>query len=186
MFREKDKMVYQNTKAPDELKNRVWLSVEQHRKRAKRQHMTFVVAAACFAIVFSLNGVFDSNSSILSVNDTTVSYDAVKLHSSARGGLLTASEGHNFDPVFFIPLEINVTEKAHIEVSKGTLQQVETDDSSEEVKAMDISEKTVIYWCVSGDTDSASTCIITTDEEEYIYVIEFDEEKSVFIIKQTK
>ena len=183
MFQEKDIEVYQSTKAPVELKNRIWLSVEQQRKRAKKRHMTVVAAAACFALVFSLSGVLDSNA-ILSIDGKAVSYDAVQLESSASRGV--AREGQNFDTLFFVPLEIDVEKEAHIEVTKGTLQQVETDTSTKEVTEMDIFEPTVIYWCVNGDTDSTPMCTIITDEQEYTYVIEFDEEQSVFIIKQAK
>jgi hypothetical protein len=83
-------------------------------------------------------------------------------------------------------MEIDVTEETHIEVSKGTLNTVGTEDSSQDITSMEISESAVIYWCVSGNTESSPRCTITTGDKEYIYVIEYDEDKSVFIIKQQK
>lgn len=186
MFQEKDIEAFQDTKAPEELKNRIWLSVEEHRRKAKKRHMTLVASAACFALIFSLSGILGSNSTILSIDGKAVSNKAVQLQTSARNGLATASEGQDFDTVFFVPMEIEVTDIAHIEVSKGTLSKVGAEDSSQEITSMDISESTVIYWCVSGNTESSSTCTITTEDKEYVYVIEFDEEQSVFIMKQTK
>lgn len=184
MFQEKEIEAYQEIKAPAELKNRVWTSVKQHRKKVRKQQMTVVAAAACFAFILSISGVMDSNS-VLSVNDTRVSYRAVDLNQSARSGLLTASEGVNSDSQIQIPLEIQV-EKAHICVSQGILQQMEADSTSHAITEMDITESTVIYWVVNGDTDSIPTCTITTDDEEYTYVLDFDEEKSVFTLKQEK
>ena len=63
---------------------------------------------------------------------------------------------------------------------------MEADESSEEIKNLDISEPTVIYWCVNGNSNSIPKCTITVGDKEYTYVIEFDEDKSVFIIKQEK
>ena len=186
MFQENDIEAYQSTKAPVELKNRIRLSVEQQKRKVRKQQMSFVALAACFALVFSLSGVFDSNSAILSINGKAVSDKAVTLQTSAGYGLRTASAGQEFDTIFFVPMEIEVTEKTQIEISKGTLSKVGAEDSSQDITSLEISESAVIYWCVSGNTESSPRCTITTGDKEYVYVIKYDEDKSVFIIKQQK
>ena len=186
MFQEKDIEAYQSTKAPVELKNRIRLSVEQQKRKVRKQQMSLVALAACFALVFSLNGVFGSNSAILSINGKAVSDKAVKLQTSAGYGLRTANVGQEFDTIFFVPMEIDVTEETQIEVSKGTLSTVGAEESSQDITSLEISESAVIYWSVNGNTESSPRCTITTGGKEYVYVIEYDEDKSVFIIKQQK
>ncbi len=185
MFQKKDVEVYQDVKAPVELKNRIMSSIEQQRSRIRRQQMTVVTAAACLAVVFSLSGMFEKNSTILSVNDTAVTHRALELEVSANYSLATASEGRSCEPFFVVPMEIDVSEYAHIQVSDGTLQwEMETDAESEKRTEMEIMETTVIYWVVNGDANKTPSCTITTGGEVYNYVIVFEESQSVFTIKQ--
>ena len=185
MFQKKDIEAYQEVKAPVELKNRIRSSMEQQRRRIRKQQMTVLAAAACLAMIVSVGGMFDP-STIISVNDVAVSNRAVELETSGYYSLATANEGRSCEFQLSVPMEIQVTEETQICVSQGTLQMVETDMASEAITEMEISESTVIYWMVNGDTDSIPSCTITTGEKEYVYVIEFDEEKSVFTIKLEK
>lgn len=185
MFQEKDSEAYQDIKAPVELKNRIQLSIEQQRRKQRKRNVAVLSAAACLAIVLFAGGVFRS-STIISINDMAVSYEGVKLQHTPKYGVATANVTRSSDAFLQVPLEIEISEKAHICVSQGTIQtKVETDSSLEEITEMDIFEKTVIYWQVTGDINSIPTCTIITGGNEYVYVIEFDETEAVYTIKQT-
>lgn len=185
MFQKKDIEAYQDVKAPVELKNRIRSSIDQQRSRIRRQQMTVVAAAACLALVFSLSGMFEQNGTILSVNDTAVTHNALELDISTNYSLATASERRSCEPLIVVPMEIDVMENAQIQVSDGTLQwEMETDAEYEKRTEMEIMETTVIYWAVNGDANKTPSCTITTGSEVYTYVIEFEESESVFTIKQ--
>lgn len=187
MFQEKDIEAYQSIKAPVELKNRIKLSVKQQRKKDVRKSIAWVSAAACLAIVLFSGAFLRNNSTIISVNDRMVSYEAVEINRSSGYGLATANVGRSSAASLQIPLEIAVTEKAHISVSQGTLKNmVETDSEWKEITEMDISKPAVIYWTITGDINDIPICTIITEGKEYSYVIEFNERDSVYTIKQIK
>lgn len=191
MFQEKDLEAYQDIKAPAELKNRIRSSIDQQRTRMRKQQMRVLAAAACMALVFSVSGVFNQSSTILMVNDKAVSHRAVAVETSMPQVLKTASEGRSAEPLIQVPMEIRAEKPTHIEVSQGTLQHVvETDaqieSAAEAVTEVEITEPAVIYWSVYGDTKDAPTCTMTTEGNVYTYVIVFDENESVFTIKQTR
>ena len=185
MFQKKDVEAYQNVKASGELKNRIRLSIKQQKSRVRKQQMMVVAAAACLMLVFSVSGVLNQNSTILSVNDIAVTHRALELESSVNYSLATASGGRSCEPLIIVPMEIDVKELAHIQVSDGTLHwEMEIDTESEKRTEMEIAETTVIYWMVSGDINNTPSCTIATGGEVYTYVIDFEESESVFIIKQ--
>jgi len=187
MFQEKDIEAYQSIKAPVELKNRIRLSVELQRRKRRRQSVAVLSAAACFAIVLFAGGNLRNTSTIISVNDTAVSYEAVELGATSSYDIATANVGRSSKAFLQVPMEISVSEKAHICVSEGTIQtKVETDSLAKEITEMDVFENTVIYWQVTGDINSTPVCTIVTGGKEYVYVIEFDEKEAVYTIKQTK
>ena len=187
MFQEKDIEAYQNMTAPVELKNRIRLSIEQQRRKKMKQSMVVLSAAACLAIVVFAGGVFRNNSTIISVNDMAVSYEAVALGQTSTYGVATANVGRSSDAFLQVPMEISVSEKAHICVSEGTIHtKVETDSVINEITEIDIFENTVIYWNVAGDINNTPTCTIVTGGKEYVYVIEFDKKEAVYTIKQIK
>ena len=177
MFQKKDIEAYQETKAPVELKNRIQSSIEQQRRRIRKQQMSFLAAAAGFSLILSVGGLFD-NSTILSVNDKVVTNEAVEIYSTARSGSVAISTAMQ------VPMEIQIKESTQVQVSHGTLQLLEADGTSEERTELEISENALIYWNVDANTTSTPTCTITTNDKTYVYVMEYDDAKSVFIIKQ--
>lgn len=181
MFQKKDIEAYRETQAPVELKNRIQSSIEQQRRRIRKQQMSFLAAAAGFVLILSVGGLFDQNSIIVSVNDTAVSKEGVELYSSVRSGPAMATQA----PIQ-VPMEIQVKENAQVQVSQGTLQSLEADGTSKEGTELEICEQTVIYWTVEGNTTDIPTCTIITDDETYVYIIVYDDTQSVFMIKQEK
>lgn len=177
MFQKKDIEAYRETQAPVELKNRIQISIEQQRKKIRKQQIRFIAVAATFVILISAGGLFDNSNTILFVNDRVVSEDAVELSSLTRRSMDTAIQ---------VPLEIQATESTKVQVSQGTLQLLEADGTSKKCTELEINEKTVIYWTVEGNTTNNPTCTITTNNKNYVYVIVYDDTKSVFIIKQEK
>lgn len=173
MFQEKDRMEYANKKAPDELKNRTWSSIQQEKKRQRRQGMYL---AACFAGVLLIGNVMYQNSTIVKVNDVPVSYLSVNVGTESGGIPYIASEGRNKEIQSEIPMEIDINGKAHVEVSSGRIRTEKQSETSEsEVTELDIQGKTVVVWSMEGEDDSIAICTITTEKEEYQYMMELDE-----------
>ena len=79
MFQEKDRMEYSSRKAPDELKNRTWSSIQQEKRRQAKQRRQGLYLAACFAGVLLASNVMYQNSTIVKVNDQPISYFNVSL-----------------------------------------------------------------------------------------------------------
>ena len=79
MFQENDRMEYSSRKAPDELKNRTWSSIQQENKRRAKQRRQGLVMAACFAFVLLAGDVMYQNSTILKVHDMPISYWNVRV-----------------------------------------------------------------------------------------------------------
>ena len=53
MFQEKEIEAYKQIKAPVELKNRIQISIEQQRKKIRKQQIRFIAVAATFVILIS-------------------------------------------------------------------------------------------------------------------------------------
>ncbi len=63
---------------------------------------------------------------------------------------------------------------AHLQVTKGNLcMELESDADANAVKEMNLSKGSVVYWYM-GEEEKA-LCTITTEEQEYFYVIEKEE-----------
>lgn len=185
MFQEKDIEAYAGIKAPVELKNRVKQSVERQRKIITKQSIAGLSAAACLVIILFSGSFAGSGGAVVSVNNAPVSFEAVELKDSAGYGLVTASRMRSSGPQIQVPLELHVTKATHISISQGTLQEtVGAGSESDCVTEMNISESTVVNWTVNADVNDSPTCTITTGGKEYVYVIEFEEDKAVFTIRQ--
>ena len=176
MFQENERMEYSSTKAPDELKNRTWSSIQQEKRKLAKQRRQGMYLAACFAGVLLVSNVMYQNSTIVKVNNTPVSYLNVSVGAESENLFWTISEGRNKEIQGEIPMEINVSGDAHIEVSAGTIR-TEKDRGvfEKEVTEMDIYGQTVIIWSLAGEHNSTSTCTITTENKVYQYVVEKDE-----------
>ena len=173
MFQEKDRMEYVNRKAPDELKNRTWSSIQQEKKRQRKQGMYL---AACFAGALLMGNVMYQNSTIVKVNDVPVSYLSVNVGTESGDIPYTASEGRNKEIQSEIPMEIDIEGNAHIEVSAGTIRTEKNSETSEsEATELDIQGETVVVWNMEGEKDSIAICTITTETKVYQYVMELDE-----------
>ena len=153
MFQEKEILEYGNTKAPEELKNRTWSSI----KKQRQQRLSI---AACIAVVFLAGNVMYQNSAIVKVKDVPFSI----------------SESRNQKNQSEIPMEISVSENAHIEVSEGTIRiEDSSEDSYVEATELDICEDVVVIWNMEGVKESTAICTITTETKVYQYVAEAEE-----------
>ena len=187
MFQSKDIEAYKSIKAPQQLKNRIRMSVEQQKRNVIRQSVALVSAATCFVLVFLAGGFLPGKGTVISVNDVMISHQAVELENVAGDGVVMASRARSMAPQIQIPLEMHVKEEAHMSVSQGMLQkEVETGSESMNTTELDITDSQVVYWTVTGDFSSPAICTIMEGRKEYVYLIEFNEEESVFTIKQTK
>ena len=179
MFQEKEIEAYKQIKAPVELKNRIALSV----KIKKRKQRTVIAAAvASFALFFLTNSVWNHHSTILSVNNVAVSYQAIEISGLNRGISMLSLEQKN--PII-VPLEINVEEKAYITVSEGMLQRI-VEEEEHPVSQLDILGKTVVYWVLDANADTNPVCTITVGKETYQYLIAYQEGASTFTIQKIK
>ena len=142
--------------------------------------MRVLAAAAGAALILSIGGLFDNNTTIVSINDRVVTNEAVEIYSSARSSTATDSTA------IYVPMEIQTTERTHVQVSHGTLQLLEADGTSKDGTELEISKNAVIYWSVNANTTSTPTCTIRTNDKTKVYVIEYDDAKSVFIMKQNQ
>lgn len=185
MFQENDRMEYSSRKAPDELKNRTWSSIQQEKRRQAKQRKQGMYLAACFAGVLLASNVMYQNSTIVKVNDKPVSYFNVSVGTESGDIPFAISEGRNKEIQSEIPMEINVSENACIEVSEGTIRTA-TDSmvSEKEVTKLNISEKTVVIWSVEAGSDAGAICTITTENKVYQYVMESDETGCKLRLKQ--
>ena len=179
MYQENDLELYRQIKAPAELKTRISSAVK---RRQKKQRTTWVAVTASIALMISVNGWMHSQHTILSINEKPVTYHSVELQKDGQEPWLIC-EGTKQKGLIQIPMEIDVAENAHIEISEGTLQQSK---EQETVMEMDISEKTVIYWTLDANTMSKPICTITVGEETYRYEIFIDERKAVYAMRKLK
>lgn len=176
MFQEKDRMEYSSRKAPDELKNRTWSSIQQEKRRQVKRRKQGMYLAACFAGVLLAGNVMYQNTTIVKVNDTPVSYWNVSVGTESGDVPFIISETRNKEIQNEIPLEINISGNAHIEVSEGSIRtEHEVEISENEITEMDIQGKTVVFWCMNIADETMATCTIRTETNEYIYVMEQDE-----------
>ncbi len=169
MFRENERMEYFSQKAPTELKNRVWSSIQQEKRKTTRRRIQSLAIAACFVGVFVVSHVMLLNSTILRINDMPVSYWNTDIP-------FAISQGRNKEIQGNIPMEIHVGEEAHIEVSEGSIYTTKNSEiQDEKVTQLHIEGKTVVFWSISTDSNTAATCTITTEGKEYRYVLEANE-----------
>ena len=176
MFQENERMEYFSRKAPDELKNRTWSSIQQEKRKAAKMRTQGLVMAACFAGVVFLGNGFYQNSTIVKVNDVPISYMNVSVETESGDIPFAISEGRNKEIRSEIPMEVNVKGRAHVEVSEGSIRSQQSSEIQEkEVAELDIQGETMILWSIAGDSTTKASCIITTEENEYQYVMEQDE-----------
>ena len=105
MFQEKEKKEYFNQKAPEELKNRTWSSIQQEKRKVEKQRRQGLAMVACFAgLIFASNFVYQ-NSTIVKVNDVPISYLNVNVGCDDENIPFTISEGRNRELQGGIPME---------------------------------------------------------------------------------
>lgn len=178
MFQENERMEYLSQKAPDELKNRVWSSIQQEKRKATRKRVQGLAIAACFAGVFIATNVMLLGSSIVRINDRPIFYWNTDIP-------FAISKGRNKEIQGEIPMEINVGGKAHIEVSEGSLYTRQNSEIQEqEVNKLYIQGKKVVYWSITADSNTTATCTIITEGKEYRYVLEANESSWKLRLKQ--
>ena len=174
MFQEKERMEYSSRKAPDELKNRTWSSIQHEKRRQAKQRRQGIYLAACFAGVLLASNVMYQNSTIVKVNDQPISYLNVSVGTESGDIPFAISEGRNKEVQCEIPMEINVSGQAHVEVTKGSIRIQDSMNQENEVKELDINGKTVIVWSIDEDSNTIANCIITTEDSKFQYVMERD------------
>ena len=185
MFQENERMEYSNRKAPDELKNRTWSSIQQEKRLMAKQRRQGLYVAACFAGVLLVGNVMYQNSTIVKVNDMPISYFSVSVGNESGDIPFTISEERNKEIQGEIPMEINVRERAHVEVSAGTIRTKEDSQNIEKkVTELDISGKTVVWWNMEEESSAIATCIISTETKEYQYVMELEASGWKFRLKE--
>ena len=176
MFQENEKMEYHSIKAPDELKNRTWSSIQQEKKKVAKQRKQVMYVAACFAgLIFASNAMLQS-STIVKVNNKPISYLNVNVGMESGDVPFAISEGRNKEIQGEIPMEINVSGKAQVEVSAGTIR-TENDSEISEMKVtiLEVQDENVVIWCVDEESSKSATCTITTEQNVYQYVLEATE-----------
>ena len=175
MFQENERMEYSSQKAPEMLKNRTWSSIQQKKRKMAEQRKQGLYLAACFVGVLMIGNLMHQNSTIVKINNMPISYLEVSIGNKTGNIPFAISEGRNSGIQGEVPMEISVEGKAHIEVSEGIIRIENSENQKTEVTELEIFGKTVIFWCVEGDSNITATCTITTEEESYQYVMEKDE-----------
>ena len=200
MVQERAREVYSGIKAPESLKESIRCSIKTRRARMAKQSAALVSAAACLVVVF-LSGMFGGNIPLVRVDGERISeqeldleayveYAAIPAAGMARGmpsndGVSMARSMPAMNPGLRIPLEIRISQTAHVDVSVGTLlDSVEADSESNSCTELDISGKKVVYWLIEEVTEELPVCKIATEKGIFTYVIEFDETNAVYTIKQ--
>lgn len=175
MFQENERMEYSNRKAPDELKNRTWSSIQQEKRMIAKKRKQSLYIAACFVGILFMCNVMLQNSTIVKVNDRPISYLNVHVENEAGDIPFSISEGRNKEIHGDIPMEIHVSGKAHIAVSKGSIRIQNNTEVSENVATeLDIQGKTNIVWSIEGVDNTMATCTITTEDRMFQYVVKAD------------
>ena len=99
MFQEKDRMEYVNRKAPDELKNRTWSSIQQEKRKTAKQMRQGMYLAACFAVVLLAGNLMYQNSTIEAVWESDYDIFGVNKyfsqHSETQGEIIWTLELSN-------------------------------------------------------------------------------------------
>lgn len=185
MFQEKERLEYISQKAPEELKNRTWSSIQQENRKRTKQRRQVLVMAACFAGVLLASNLAYQNSTIVKVNGVLISYMNVSIENNDIP--FAISEKRNEGAPNEVPMEINVRDRAHVEVSEGSIRsQGVSEDQEKEIQELDIMEPTVILWRVNGDSNTIATCTITTEDAQYQYEIEKNESSWKLRLKAKK
>ena len=179
MFQEKEIETYRDTKAPVELKNRIQWSIERKQRMMRRQ-LSGLAAVACLAIVLLASGVIGRDN-ILSVENKNISQRTQKFNTSEMIQVSRYVEGAN-EPIMQVPMEIKAKGETKILVSEGTAI---TLDEAEDLQELTIRENATVYWLIYNANEE-HRCVIRTEDKEYTYVLMYDEEESVFTIRQEK
>lgn len=186
MFQEKEIMEYRSQSAPEELKNRIWSSIELEKRRVRAQRQKWVAAAACFAGVLLAGNIMYQRSAVVKINDVPISYFSVSVEETMENVPALVSEGRNKSLQGMVPLELQVRENAHIKVSEGNLcTDIEGDAEAKEVMEMEIAKDSVVYWYVDEQVMNAH-CTITTEIKEYHYVMEKESAGWKIRLEETK
>ena len=132
----------------------------------------------CFILLFSfLIQITAQIRGVVKDADTgePISYLNVSVGTESGDVPFAISEGRNKEIQSEIPMEIKVSGNAHVEVSEGTIRTASNSEISEnEMTELDIQGETVVFWSVEGDNNTIATCTITTEYEQYQYVMEMD------------
>ena len=172
MFQEKEKMEYSSCKAPEELKNRIWSSIELEKKKSRVQAQKWIAAAACFVGVVLAGNFMYQESAILKINETPISYFGVQVDENIGNIPYLASGERNKSNQDVVPLEIQVSENAHIEVSTGNLcMDNEGTAETKNVVELNIMEQSVVYWYID-EYEMHATCTVRTESKEYHYAMD--------------
>lgn len=185
MFQKEDVDAYKNIKAPEELKGRIMSSIEVTQKRSYKQSAALLATAASIAL-FILCGTFVfRNHSILMVDDQSVNYKAVRLENT-NARLSVANMKKDVANEIRIPLEIQCKE-ALVTVSEGFLQTMDNSTmESENKQRMQITKDSVIYWYLNGNNKNSYSCTIVTEQGEFVYLVEYDSEETIYTIRQKR
>lgn len=188
MVRERAREVYSGIKAPESLRESIKASIKVRRIRMAKQSAAWLSAAACLMLVV-LNGMPDGNAPVIRVGGEHVSEQALGLDAYVEeAGIPAVSRARSMpgaEKRLRIPLEIRVSQTAHVSVSVGTLlESVETASEADSCTELDISGNCVVYWLTEGTGEESAVCTITTEKGIFRYVLEFDESSAVYTIKQ--
>ena len=78
MFQEKEIMEYRSHKAPEELKNHIWSSIEQEKRKIRMQRQKWIASAACFAAILFAGNFMYQSTAMVKINDVPISYISVQ------------------------------------------------------------------------------------------------------------
>ena len=146
--------------------------------------VSFVAAAACFAMVIFSGNMYLLENHVVSVKGIPVLYNSRTIDENA--GISYASIEKQQDLRICVPLEVRVYKETIVTVSEGTLSTKEQADveSEEQVSLMHINEPTDIQWCLSKEDAECSLCTIQTNGKEYVYELVYDKETYAYVIRQ--
>ncbi|MBR4027856.1 MAG: hypothetical protein IKJ01_10005 [Lachnospiraceae bacterium] len=189
MFHNEQKLKYQDIKAPEELKERTWLSIEQHKRNCRMMVKKVTMTVAACVAVLCISGQLLQKDNRVSVNETILSTETLEIPFTEllESTPALVEYGRKQSLLIQIPMEIAIKEKANICVSDGILQIMDKNGVLlEQSKVVEISESQLIYWCIDVNTIKQAECILKTGEKEITYLLEIDSDTKTFIITQKK
>jgi len=184
MFQKNEVDGYKKICVSEELKNRTFHSIKVEAKRRQKQRTGQAIALASLCLMLFVGGIVYRNDSVLAVNSTPVLNKAVQLESyNEKIGLRRSSLEQ--EAQITVPLEVNVSKKAQISVTSGTIWRT-SQEESEGYTELEITEKTVVYWTIIENADITPVCTITVGNRTYTYMVTMDEENATFYIEKEK